>query len=160
MAIRASIDPDLSPALMFHTTRENPIPTTVGAMSTLQGPWGGRGRGRGGPTSIQRGNRGGPVVKAAARVAAPSATTPKGPSTRQYKPPPTQSAAHDAFQRSSPSPVRGFRGGSPPRSSRLSTSPPDQEARRNLGSRGVGGTVQRRMEDVYHRVCTLPSCAD
>ncbi len=160
MDTRAFINLDLSPALMSLALREILIPTTLGAMSTSQGSRGGRGRGRGGATSIQRGNRGGPVVKAAGRAAAPLATTPRSPSSRQYKPPPTQSAPHDAVRRSSPSTVRGTRGGSPTRSSRISTSPPDQEARRNLGSRGVGGTLPRRMEDVYQRVRTLPSHAD
>lgn len=160
MEIRDLIGHDLSPALMSLALREIPIPTTVGAMSTSQGPRGGRGRGRGGATSIQRGIGGGSAFKAAGRAAAPLATTPRGPSTRQYKPPPTQSAPHDEIRRSSPSSARGARGGSPPRSSRMSTSPPDQEARRNLGSRGAGGPVQRRMEDVYQRVRTLPSCAD
>ena len=160
MAIRALIDLDLSPALMSLALRDIPIPTTGGAMSTSQGPRGGRGRGRGGATSIQKGNRAGSVLKAGGRAAAPLTTTPRGPSTRQYKPPPTQSASHDPIKRSSPSPARGGRGGSPPRSSRISTSPPDQEARRNPGSRNVGGIVSRRMEDVYQRVRELPSCAD
>lgn len=130
-------------------------------MSVVQGPRDRRGRGRTSAAPTTRGNRGSSTVKPTGRAVATTVATLNSPPSRQYRPPPAPNGSHRGVPRSSPSLSRGAPDGCPPRSIRASTStPPQQKARRNVENRNTGAAVQRRMDDLYQKVCVGPSCVD